>query len=287
MSDDNPDSTKPQQKGWMDRISQFLIGEPQDREELLCVLREAKDKRLLDREALTMIEGVMQVSEKRVRDIMIPRVQMVVVPRDAELETIFPLVIESAHSRFPVIEEDRSEVAGILLAKDLLAHAINNRFLKVEEIMRPARFVPESKRLNVLLREFRTRRNHMAIVVDEYGTVSGLVTIEDVLEQIVGEIEDEHDPEGEDYILQRNKREYMVKALTPIDVFNDYFSVDLDDDEFDTIGGIIVHRLEHMPKKGEKVEIGKFCFEVLKADSRRVHLLKVKVKKNKEEICEN
>lgn len=287
MSDDNPDSTKPQQKGWMDRISQFLIGEPQDREELLCVLREAKDKRLLDKEALNMIEGVMQVSEKRVRDIMIPRVQMVVVPRDAELETIFPLVIESAHSRFPVIEEDRSEVAGILLAKDLLTHAIGNKSLKVEEIMRPARFVPESKRLNILLREFRTRRNHMAIVVDEYGTVAGLVTIEDVLEQIVGEIEDEHDPEGEDYILQRNKREYLVKALTPIDVFNEFFSVDFKDDEFDTIGGMIVHHLEHMPKKGEKAEIGKFCFEVAKADSRRLHLLKVKVKKNKEQTCEH
>ena len=277
MSDDIPGSTNPRQKGWMDRISHLLTGEPQDRNDLLEVLKEARENRLLDAEALAMIEGVLQVSEMRVRDIMIPRVQMVVVPRDAELETIFPLVTESAHSRFPVITEDRSEVVGILLAKDLLPHALENRTLKVEEIMRSARFVPESKRLNVLLKEFRTDRNHMAIVVDEYGTAAGLITIEDVLEQIVGEIEDEHDFDEEEYIFRRNDQEYSIKALTPIEDFNEYFSAELNDEEFDTIGGFIVHKLEHLPKKGEKVEIDRFHFEVLHADSRRVNLIKLKL----------
>lgn len=277
MNDEQPGSTSPRQKNWVDRVSQFLTGEPQDREDLLEILREAQEKRLLDNDALSMIEGVMQVSEMRVRDIMIPRIQMVVVPRDAELATIFPLVIESAHSRFPVIDEDRSEVVGILLAKDLLIHSRENESLKVEEIMRTARFIPESKRLNVLLNEFRSNRNHMAIVVDEYGTAAGLVTIEDVLEQIVGEIEDEHDLEEEEYIFRRSDTEFTLKALTPIDEFNEYFSASLEDDEFDTVGGLVVYQLEHMPKKGEKVEIDQFRFEVLKADNRRVHLLKLKL----------
>ena len=277
MNDEQPGSISPRQKKWVDRVSQFLTGEPQDREDLLEILREAQEKRLLDNDALSMIEGVMQVSEMRVRDIMIPRIQMIVVPRDAELATVFPLVIESAHSRFPVIDEDRSEVVGILLAKDLLVHSRKNESLKVEEIMRTARFIPESKRLNVLLNEFRSNRNHMAIVVDEYGTSAGLVTIEDVLEQIVGEIEDEHDLEEEEYIFRRSDTEFTLKALTPIDEFNEYFSASLDDNEFDTIGGLVVYQLEHMPKKGEKVEIDRFRFEVLKADNRRVHLLKLKL----------
>ncbi|MGZ8224168.1 MAG: HlyC/CorC family transporter, partial [Methylobacter sp.] len=193
MSDEHPPSRNSPQRSWVDKISHLLTGEPQDLEDLLEILREAREKRLLDTDALSMIEGVLQVSQMRVRDIMIPRVQMVVVPKDAELETIFPLVIEFGHSRYPVIEDDRSKVVGILLAKDLLAHALVNKTLKVQEIMRPASVVPESKRLNVLLKELRTNGNHMAIVVDEYGQAAGLVTIEDVLEQIVGEIEDEHD----------------------------------------------------------------------------------------------
>ncbi|MGR9072272.1 MAG: HlyC/CorC family transporter [Gammaproteobacteria bacterium] len=275
MSDDPSGSNGPRQKNWVDRFSQFLTGEPQDREDLLEILREAQEKRLLDNEALSMIEGVMQVSEMRVRDIMIPRIQMVVVPRDAELSTIFPLVIESAHSRFPVIDEDRSEVVGIMMAKDLLIHSRINESLKVEEIMRPARFIPESKRLNVLLNEFRSNRNHMAIVVDEYGTAAGLVTIEDVLEQIVGEIEDEHDLEEEECIFRRSDTEYTLKALTPIEDFNDYFASNLEDIDYDTVGGLVMHHLGHMPKKGETVEIDRFRFEVLKADNRRVHLLKL------------
>lgn len=277
MIDEQPYSSVPRQKTWIDKINHFLTGDIKDQTDLLEVLREAQKKHLLDNDALSMIEGVLQVSEMRARDIMIPRVQMVVLPKDAELETVYPLVTESAHSRFPVIGEDRSEVVGILLAKDLLAQSIIGKPKVVQDIMRQAQFIPESKRLNVLLKEFRTNRNHMAIVVDEYGSAAGLVTIEDVLEQIVGEIEDEHDLEEEEYIFRRNETEYTLKALTPIEEFNDYFSVNFADDEFDTIGGMIVHELEHMPKKGEKIVVGGFRFEVLRADTRRVHLVKLKI----------
>jgi len=279
MSDGTPPSSQPHQRSLLDRIGHFLTGEPQDLDDLVEILRESKEKHLLDSDAVAMMEGVMQVAEMRVRDIMIPRVQMVVVPRDAELESIFPLVVEFAHSRFPVIEEDRSKVVGILLVKDLLTHVLQNKTLKIEDVMRPAYVVPESKRLNVLLKEFRTERNHMAIVVDEYGNAAGLVTIEDVLEQIVGKIEDEHDDdEQQAYISQRSEREFIINALTPVDEFNSYFSANLDDNECDTIGGLIVQQLEHFPKRGEKVEIDDFCFEVLRADNRRVHLLKLKLK---------
>jgi magnesium and cobalt transporter len=278
MNDGNPPSSHSHQRSLLERISFFLTGEPQDHQDLLEILRDSQQKHLLDADALSMMEGVMQVAEMRVRDIMIPRSQMVVVPRTAELETIFPLVVEFAHSRFPVIEEDRSKVVGILLAKDLLAHALNNRTLKVETIMRPPYVVPESKRLNVLLKEFRTERNHMAIVVDEYGNAAGLVTIEDVLEQIVGEIEDEHDEdENQEYIVQRNEHEYIINALTPIEDFNEYFNASFEDDDCDTIGGLIVQRLEHFPKRGEKLDLDDFHFEVLRGDTRRVHLLKLKL----------
>ncbi|MCK9395542.1 MAG: CBS domain-containing protein [Methylobacter sp.] len=278
MSDEQPPSRHSPQRSWVDKISHLLTGEPQDLEDLLEILREAREKRLLDTDALSMIEGVLQVSQMRVRDIMIPRVQMVVVPKDAELETIFPLVTEFGHSRYPVIDGDRSKVVGVLLAKDLLARVLENKTLKVHEIMRPSCVVPESKRLNVLLKELRTNGNHMAIVVDEYGQSAGLVTIEDVLEQIVGEIEDEHDEhEDEGYIFQRSPNEYMIKALTPMDEFDEYFSTHLATDEYDTIGGFIVSQLEHMPKKGESLVVDTMKFEVIRADSRRVHLLKLKI----------
>ncbi|MCK9619004.1 MAG: CBS domain-containing protein [Methylobacter sp.] len=278
MSDEQPPSRHSPQKSWVDKISHLLTGEPQDLEDLLEILREAREKRLLDTDALSMIEGVLQVSQMRVRDIMIPRIQMVVVPKDAELETIMPLVTEFGHSRYPVIDGDRSKVVGVLLAKDLLARILDNKTLKVHEIMRPSCVVPESKRLNVLLKELRTNGNHMAIVVDEYGQSAGLVTIEDVLEQIVGEIEDEHDDhEDEGYIFQRSSNEYMVKALTPIDEFDEYFSTHLATDEYDTIGGFVVSQLEHMPKKGESLVVDTMKFEVIRADSRRVHLLKLKI----------
>lgn len=280
MSEESPPSSNGgPQKSWLSKIGQMLSGDPQDQEDLMDILREAKDNHLIDSDAFAMIEGVMEVSEMRVRDIMIPRVQMVVVPHDAELKSILPLVLEHGHSRFPVIEDDRSKVVGVLLAKDLLSHILSDLSIRIEEIMRPVSVVPESKRLNILLKEFRTNRNHMAIVVDEYGAAAGLVTIEDVLEQIVGEIEDEHDLEGdeEDYIFRRSDAEYTVKALTPIEDFDEYFSTDFATDEYDTVGGFIVTRLGHLPKKGEKVVEDRFRFEVLKADSRRIHLLKVKL----------
>jgi magnesium and cobalt transporter len=287
MSDGNPGSNSQEPKSWLEKISHFISGEPLDREGLVDILREARDKRLLDSYSLSMIEGVLDVSEARVRDIMIPRIQMVVVPRNVELESIFPLVIESAHSRFPVIGEDRSEVVGILLAKDILANALRNKSIKIEDIMRPAYFIPESKRLNVLLKEFRSNRNHMAIVIDEYGMTAGLVTIEDVLEQIVGEIEDEHDMDEETYVFRRSETEYTVKALMPIEDFNNYFSAGLFDEEFDTVGGFIVHRMEHMPKKGEKIDIDRFRFEILRADNRRIHVLKLKVLRQPENAADN
>lgn len=281
---DEPSPSQSPQKSWIGRLGQLLSGEPQDQEDLLEILREAREKHLLGPDALSMIEGVLQVSEMRARDIMIPRVQMVVVPKDADLKTIFPLVLEHGHSRFPVIEEDRSKVVGVLLAKDLLSYALTDLDAKVEELMRPVCVVPESKRLNVLLKEFRTNRNHMAIVVDEYGTAAGLVTIEDILEEIVGDIEDEHDHEADDgYIVQRNENEYTVKALTPMEDFDEYFSCDLSSEEYDTVGGFIVTKLGHLPLKGEKVIEGRLRFEVIRADSRRIHFLKLKLLDEDEE----
>jgi magnesium and cobalt transporter len=278
MSDDQPPSRFSPQKSWIEKILHLLTGELQDQEDLLEVLREAREKRLLDNDALIMIEGVLQVSQLRVRDIMIPRVQMVVVPKEAELETIFPLVIESGHSRYPVIDGDRSKVVGVLLIKDLLAHILKNKHLTVQDVMRPASVVPESKRLNVLLKELRTNGNHMAIVVDEYGQTAGCVSIEDVLEQIVGEIEDEHDDfEDKDYVTQRNEHEYMINALMPIDEFDDYFGTQLTTDEYDTVGGFLVNQLEHMPKKGESLTINYLKFEIIRADTRRIHLIKLKI----------
>ncbi|MEY4685828.1 MAG: hypothetical protein RLZ25_2287 [Pseudomonadota bacterium] len=264
-------------RNWLERLTHFVSGEPEDRDDLLELLRTAQKRNLIEQEALSMIEGVLQVSELRVRDISIPRSQMVVVPQDAEIEAIFPLVAETAHSRYPVIGEDRTEVVGILLVKDLLLHSVRNRNRLVREVMRPALFVPDSKRLNVLLMEFRATRSHMAIVVDEYGAAAGLVTIEDVLEQIVGDIEDEYDFGEEEFIFRKTETEFTLKALTPIDDFNEYFEAELTDDEFDTIGGLIVHELGHVPKRGEKLDLGRYRFTVIRADSRRVELLKLLV----------
>lgn len=264
-------------RNWLERLTHFVSGEPEDRDDLLELLRTAQKRNLIEQEALSMIEGVLQVSELRVRDISIPRSQMVVVPQDAEIEAIFPLVAETAHSRYPVIGEDRTEVVGILLVKDLLLHSVRNRNRLVREVMRPALFVPDSKRLNVLLMEFRATRSHMAIVVDEYGGAAGLVTIEDVLEQIVGDIEDEYDFGEEEFIFRKTETEFTLKALTPIDDFNEYFGAELTDGEFDTIGGLIAHELGHVPKRGEKLDLGRYRFTVIRADSRRVELLKLVV----------
>jgi magnesium and cobalt transporter len=277
MNDDKPPSSQSQQKTLFDRIGQFLTGEPQDQEDLLEILKEAHEKQLLDAESLSMIQGILQFSEMRVRDVMVPRIQMNVVPKDAEIETIFPLILDLGHSRFPVIEDDRSKVVGVLLAKDLLTHSLENKRQIVADFMRPVSVVPESKRLNVLLKEFRTERDHMAIVVDEYGMTAGLVTIEDVLEEIVGDIEDEHDGKEEEYIQEHSDKKFTLNAITPIDEFNNYFSADLQDDEHETIGGFVVHQLKHMPKKGEQLEYGSFKFEVIHADDRRVYSLTLKL----------
>jgi len=262
---------------WPDRLKQMLSREPADNEQLLELLRAAHQKALFDADALAMIEGVLQVDDMQVRDIMIPRSQVVILERDANPEELLRTVVESGHSRFPVISEHRDEVVGVLLAKDLLLYAYERKAARfnVREILRPAIFIPESKRLNVLLKEFRSSRNHMAIVVDEYGGVAGMVTIEDVLEQIVGEIEDEHDVEEEDTIRRHSEMHYTIKALTPIEDFNEYFGTGLTDDEFDTIGGLVVHQIGHLPKRGERIVIGKLLFKVLRADNRRVHMLQL------------
>lgn len=277
---DEPSNTAPQ-RSWLERLSQALLREPQDREQLVELLRDAEQRNLLDAQALAMIEGVLQISEMQVWDIMIPRAQMVVVEEDMPLQEFLPLVMESGHSRFPVIGENRDEVVGILLAKDLLRYsalAEQARF-NIRDILRPVVFVPESKRLDRLLQDFRRTHNHMAIVVDEYGGVAGLVTIEDVLEQIVGEIEDEYDVDDEAFIKKISETQYTVKALTPIEEFNQYFTAELDEDEFDTIGGLVMQAFGRLPKRGDIINIDRFRFKVLRADNRRVYLLRLTVRK--------
>ncbi len=273
--DDRPSSdTFPPHRSWFDRLSQALLREPRDREQLVGLLRDAQQRNLLDADALGMIESVLQVSEMQVRDIMIPRAQMVMVSRDAATEEMLPIIIESSHSRFPVISDSRDEVVGILLAKDLLRYRFDgSSVFDIKDVMRPAVFIPESKRLNVLLKEFRASHNHLAIVVDEYGGVAGMVTIEDVLEQIVGDIEDEHDIDEDVFIRKRSETSYVLKALTPIEDFNEYFHTAFSDEEFDTIGGRVVQAFGHVPKRGESVVIDRFEFKVLRADNRRVHML--------------
>jgi len=267
-------------RSFIERLALALMGEPGTRAQLVEVLRDAQSRDLLDHDALDMIEGVMQVSEMQVRDIMVPRAQMDVVDFSRAPDEFLPVIIESGHSRFPVIDADKDRVIGILLAKDLLRYLQLDKKKRarfnLRDMLRPAVFVPEAKRLNVLLREFKASRNHMAIVVDEYGGVGGLVTIEDVIEQIVGEIRDEYDIEADDVmIVAREGGEYVVKAQAPLDDFNTRFATRLTQGEIDTIGGIVMARLGRVPRRGEKLEIDGLRFEVLRADSRRMHLLKV------------
>ncbi|HEY9197986.1 MAG TPA: transporter associated domain-containing protein [Gammaproteobacteria bacterium] len=279
MNDDRPSSdTSQHARSWFDRLSQALLREPKDREQLVELLRDAQRRNLLDADALGMIESVLQVSEMQVRDVMIPRAQMDVVSRDATTEEIIAFVVDSGHSRFPVISDSRDEVVGILLAKDMLRYRLDGgASFDIKDVMRPAVFIPESKRLNVLLKEFRASRNHLAVVVDEYGGVAGMVTIEDVLEQIVGEIEDEHDIDEDAFIRKRNDTNYVLKALTPIEDFNEHFGTDFSDEEFDTIGGRVIQAFGHVPKRGESVTLDHFEFKVLRADNRRVHILALRV----------
>jgi len=269
----DPDSShKP---SLLERISHWLMREPEDREQLIELLHGAYENSLMDADALAMIEGVLQVSEMRVGEIMIPRAQMDVVDINDPPEQFVPFVIDTAHSRFPVIDKDRDDVIGILLAKDLLRHYAESDD-DIRGMLRPAVFIPESKRLNVLLKEFRSNRNHIAIVVDEYGGVAGLVTIEDVLEQIVGDIEDEYDfDEPEDNIIREKEDMFRIKATTEIADFNQTVGANFSDEEFDTVGGLVVSRFGHLPKRGESVKFDGFLFSVLRADSRRLHAIRV------------
>jgi len=271
----NEEPSSPNDKPWLARITQAFSTEPRNRSELVSQLRAVEKNGVLESDALSIIEGALQVSEMKVRDIMVPRSQVITVKANDSIEDCLEDIIESAHSRFPVLGENADEVIGILLAKDLLPLTLNKSLDKfnLKEILRPATFVPESKRLNVLLKEFRAKRNHMAIVVDEYGGVAGVVTIEDVLEQIVGEIEDEHDIEEDSYIKPFNDNSYTVKALTPIEEFNEYFNTDFSDDEFDTIGGLVTKQFGHLPKRDEVIELGKFIVKIINADNRRIGLL--------------
>jgi magnesium and cobalt transporter len=266
--------------GWLDRLVEAFATSPRDRDQLIELLRSARERELLDTEALSMIEGVMQVSEMQVRDIMIPRASMDVVQRDDSLEDIVSIVTQSGHSRFPVIDDSRDSVVGVLLAKDLLRYRSTEEVeeFEIQDILRPAVFVPESKRLNVLLREFRNSQNHLAMVVDEYGGMAGLVTIEDVLEQIVGEIDDEHDFDEEAYyILRQSDNRFTIKALTPIEEFNEYFNTDYSNEDYDTVGGLIMQAFGHLPKREETIRVDDFEFRVLHVNNRRIGLLELRV----------
>jgi magnesium and cobalt transporter len=272
MSDQSAGSTG----RWLKRITQSMSGEPRDLAELIEDLREASSRGLFDGDALVMLEGVLAVADMQVRDIMVPRSQMVFVERDEPPDKLVALVVESGHSRFPVIGEDRDQILGILLAKDLLRlQTAGDEPFEIREYMRPVVFVPESKRLNVLLKEFRLSHNHIAMVVDEYGGVCGLVTIEDVIEQIVGEIDDEHDVEDDQTIRRESEREFTVRALTPIADFNEYFGTAFSDEEYDTIGGLLMQEFGRLPRRGETIQVGELEFRVVRADRRRIDLLRV------------
>lgn len=272
MSDTEP-RPKP---SLFERLSTMLSGAPEDREDLLEMLRDAHERKLLDADALSIFEGALQVAEMTVSDVMVPRSQMDVIELDDEPAEVIAEMVETRHSRYPVIGENRDEVVGILLAKDLLAYLVNADAFSLKAVLRPAVFVPETKRLNVLLREFRSQRNHMAIVIDEHGSVAGLVTLEDVLEQIVGEIIDEYDYDEEaDNIIAESATKWRVKASTEVSAFNEKFGTQFSDDDSDTVGGLITHELARVPHRGESVVLGGFKFTVLRADGRRVWLMTV------------
>jgi magnesium and cobalt transporter len=276
MSDDSSSSESASRLGWWTRLFQGRDDDPNGREDIAGFLSECRTRNLLDADEYAMLLGVLEVSTTQVRDIMVPRSHMVVISKDDPSEKILEMIVKSGHSRFPVIGEDRDEVLGILLAKDILRH-VNEipTGLKIDNLIREAVFIPESKRLNTLLAEFRESHHHIAIVVDEYGGVSGLATIEDVLEQIVGDIDDEHDPEEADTIQEAEPGCFTVMALTRIDEFNEYFGASLSDEEYDTIGGLVIHELGRLPRRGEGLAFGGFDFRVLRGDRRRVHAVRV------------
>jgi magnesium and cobalt transporter len=274
----NPEENR---RSLLDWFGDLFSGEPSDRTELMEVLRDAASRQIMDGEALNIIFGALQVADMQAREIMIPRTQLVYLDDDQSPDELLAAIIESQHSRYPVVGDDLDDIKGILHAKDLLGLALNRAQAKniddfdIRDYIRPATIVPESKRLNVLLQEFRATRNHMAVVVDEYGHVSGVVTIEDVLEQIVGEIEDEHDIDDDSFVKRLDERTFNVKATTPIEDFNEYFDLEFEDDEFDTIGGVLLKAFGHLAERGEAIDVEGMNFEVLNADSRRLRLLKV------------
>lgn len=283
MADDTSSSVQrngeKQDRSWLDKLLHAFSAEPKSRDELLEIIKDAANNKLLDQEALSIIEGALDVSSLQSREIMIPRSQIVAVRIDDTPQELLAKVVESGHSRFPVIGESLDDVKGILLAKDLLRLTLDKtQEFNLEQVLRPANIIPESKRVNVLLREFREKRYHMALVIDEYGGISGLLTIEDILEEIVGDIEDETDEEVSDEFIKRvSDTDYIVKALTPIEEFNEYFDAGLAEDDFDTIGGILMQTFGHLPKRNETAEIDNFLFRVLYADNRQIHLLRLTV----------
>lgn len=289
MSEDNPHSSNGSSgKSWLDKLSQMFAGEPRSREELQEVFEEAAERALIDNDTKEMIEGVMDIAELRVRDVMIPRSHMVTIERSQPVEEFLPIMIESAHSRFPVICEDKDHIEGIMLAKDLLAYVYHNGFenFSFDNLLRPAVVIPESKRLDILLKDFRKERYHMAIVVDEYGSVSGLVTIEDILELIVGEIEDEHDIQEPEDIRKVTSNVFAVNALTEIDEFNDFFKTNWQAEDVDTIGGLVIQAFGHLPSKGEAIEVNGYNFKVVSCDGRRINQLQMTIPRDNEETKE-
>lgn len=287
MSDDHPSSSttekherpEKQERSWLDKVLHAFSAEPKSRDELLEIIKDAADNQLLDQEALSIIEGALDVSSLQAREIMVPRSHIVAIRLEDSPQEYLPQLIESGHSRFPVIGENIDDVKGILLAKDLLPLALRGTDnFNLETILRPVTIVPESKRVNILLREFRENRNHMALVMDEYGGITGLLTIEDILEEIVGEIEDETDEEEEtDFIKRVSENDYIIKALTPIENFNEFFKTELSDEDFDTIGGILMQEFGHLPKRNEVVQVDNMQFRVLYADNRQMHLLRMTI----------
>ncbi|MDR5899500.1 transporter associated domain-containing protein [Halomonas vilamensis] len=280
MSEDR--SSTPNQKTWIEKLLGALSGdsdEPSSRDELMAFLRHTAGRLKLDQDAMMIIEGALQISDQQVREILIPRSQVAAIPLDQSSDDYLPLIQETGHSRYPVIGENLDEVKGILLVKDLLPLLSQTQAqldaFKLDDILRPAMFIPESKRLNSLLKEFRDTHNHMAVVVDEYGGTAGIITIEDILEQIVGDIEDEHDTDEEDDIRALDNDRYAVRALTPIDDFNDRFGTHFPDDEFDTLGGLVMQQFGHLPRRGEETSLGGWHFNVMNADNRRIRLLEV------------
>jgi magnesium and cobalt transporter len=264
------------QKSWFGRLANLFTDEPQNREDLLKILQEAHHNKLLDVDAFNMMKGALKVSDLQVRQVMIPRAQMVVIPLTSNIEEVLPIIVESGHSRFPVVGEDKDELEGILLAKDVLKSFVKGEMdFDLKQIIRPAVVIPESKQVNILLNEFRTTRNHMAIIIDEYGGVAGLVTIEDILEVIVGEIDDEYDDHEDPYIMKISEQVYRVNALTTIGEFNEAFNLDFEDTEFDTVGGLVASEVGRLPETGEEIAVGDLVFKVIKADKRRIEFLQV------------